>query len=34
MAETLAEQMIEGDMANQTAVKIEGSELVISLEKA
>ncbi len=34
MAETLTEQMVEGDMANQTAVKVEGSELVISLEKA
>jgi isoleucyl-tRNA synthetase len=34
MAETLAETMVEGDLANQTAVKVEGSELVISLEKA
>lgn len=34
MAETLAEEMVEGDMTNQTAVKVEGSELVISLEKA
>ncbi len=34
MAETLTEQMVVGDMANQTAVKVEGSELVISLDKA
>ncbi len=34
MAETLTEQMVVGDMVNQTAVKVEGSELVISLDKA
>jgi isoleucyl-tRNA synthetase len=34
MAETLAQTMVEGDLSNQLAVTVEGSELVISLEKA
>lgn len=33
MAETLADEMLEGDMANQTSVKVNGAELTISLEK-
>lgn len=34
MAETLAAEIVERDMSNQTVVKVEGSELVISLEIA
>lgn len=34
MAETLAEEMVERDLANLQTVKVEGVDLVISLEKA
>jgi len=34
MTETLTERMVGADMSNQTAVNIDGSELVISIEKA
>jgi len=34
MDETLTTQMVEGDLPFMTTVKVEGSELVISLDKA
>jgi hypothetical protein len=34
MDETLATQMVEGDLQFAQTVKVEGSELVISLDKA
>ena len=34
MSETLAERMVEQDLSNQTSVKVEGKELIVSLERA
>ena len=34
MMETLADRMVEGDLAHSESVKVEGQELLISLEKA